>query len=132
MPLMRMKHEKDPRQVILDSIGDLSGIEIAGNRVLMAIYQRPKQTASGLHLADVTRSEDQYQGKAALVLKMGASAFVSDKNYDFRGFRAEPGDWVLIRVNEGKKLDINHAEGHCRMALDVDIEAKISDPDMVW
>jgi co-chaperonin GroES (HSP10) len=33
--------ELDPKQEILDRIGDLSDVEIAQNEVLIAIYQRP-------------------------------------------------------------------------------------------
>lgn len=130
MPQMAMKHDVDPAQEILKEVGDLSKYEIFGNYVLLGIYVRPEKTRSGIVLADVTRKEDEYQGKAALVLKKGPSAFVSDANYDFKNQNVEVGDWVAIFVSDGRKVVIN--KKLCRLVEDHHIRMKIPAPDEVF
>lgn len=130
MPQMAMKHVVDPAKEIWDQIGDLKKYVIFGNYVLLGIYKRPEQTKSGLHLPDVTRKEDEYQGKAALVLKKGPAAFVSDENYDFKGQDVNVGDWVAIFVSDGRKVQIN--KQLCRLVEDQHIRMKIPAPDEVF
>jgi hypothetical protein len=65
MPATLMQHDTDPREALLAKIGDLSDIEIFQNKVLVAIYQRPKVTAGGIHLTDDALDEDLHQGKVA-------------------------------------------------------------------
>ena len=48
--------------------------------------------------------EDEYQGKAGLVLAMRTSAFVSDDNHNFMGVKAEVGDWIAAWVTDGRKI----------------------------
>ena len=71
MPLMRMEHSTPVKEATAALVGDLEGVEVFGNQVLVAIYQRPNKTASGIYLSDGVRAEDQYQGKVGLVLKLG-------------------------------------------------------------
>ena len=52
MPSVAMFHEVDPKQAILDQVGDLTGVDIFGSDMLVAIYKRPEKTKSGLILAD--------------------------------------------------------------------------------
>ena len=49
----------------------IDGIDVLFNQVLIAVYERPKVTASGIHLPDQSTDEDRYQGKVGLVLKRG-------------------------------------------------------------
>lgn len=130
MPQRAMIHDIDPVRVILDKVGDLSGFSILGNQVLIGIYLRPERTASNIYLPDRTRAEDQWQGKAGLVLKLGSKAFVSDANYDFGDDRVGVGDWVAIFVADGHKIDINGQL--CRLVEDQHIRMKIPAPDLVW
>lgn len=130
MPQMAMEHLEDPAVTITKKIGNLKDIVLFGNQVLLGVYERPKVTKSGIHLADQTRSEDKYQGKAALVLKKGPTAFVSDANYDFKGANVEPGDWVAIFVSDGRPLVINGQL--VRLVEDQWIRLKIPAPDIVF
>ena len=82
------------------------------------------------HLPDQTVKEDEFQGKAGLVLKKGPLAFVSDENYDFKGQDVQPGDWVAIWVSDGRKIAVNGVP--CRMVEDRHIRLKISAPDLVY
>lgn len=130
MPPMLMKHDEDPAKAILKKVGDLKDFVVFGNQVLTAIYERPAITKSGIHLADTTRKEDQFQGKSALVLKLGPSAFVSDENFNFRDQSVKPGDWIAIFVSDGRKIVVNSTL--CRLVEDTHIRLKIPAPDVIW
>lgn len=130
MPAMRMAHTIDPAKELLDKIGKLDGFELFGNQVLIAIYQRPEKTKSGIILADVTRHEDRNQGKAGLVVALGPSAFVDDENVSFSGQKVEVGDWVAIFVSDGRQVVVN--ETLCRIVQDQHIRLKIPFPDCVF
>ena len=130
MPPMLMVHSEDPVQIILKEVGDLSKFEVAGNQLLLGIYERPEKTKTGLYLSDQTRKEDQHQGKAALVLKKGPIAFKSDHNYDFKGFDVEVGDWVAIFVSDGRAISIR--KKLCRIVEDQHIRLKIPAPDEIY
>ena len=135
MPPMLMKHSEDPKETIYSKIGMKKGVipgfHLQGNRVLLAIYERPKVTASGIHLADTTRAEDSIQGKAALVVMLGSSAFVDDSVFKFDPDDVRKvGDWVLCFVSHGLRCAINGQP--CRIIRDQDITMLIPAPDQVW
>ena len=130
MPPMLMQHDEDPASTIKKKIGNLKDIIIHGNYILLGVYERPKVTKSGIHLADTTRAEDKPQGKAGLVLKKGPLAFVSDANYDFKGQDVQIGDWVSIWVSDGRALYVNGQL--CRLVEDQHIRLKIPSPDVVY
>lgn len=130
MPHMAMHHLSDPAQDIWNKVGDLSGFELFGNQVLVGVYERPEKTKSGLYLADKTRDEDKYQGKAALVLKKGPTAFVDDHNYQFHGQDVEIGDWVALFVSDGRPVVVHGKL--CRIVEDQFIRLKIPSPDAVF
>lgn len=129
-PNMLMKHTVDPKKQILDQIGNLDDVELFGNWVLMGVYERPAQMASGLYVPDSTRKEDEHQGKCGLVLKKGPHAFVSDDNYDFKGLDVDVGDWCAMFVTDGRKIKIRGVL--CRMVEDMHIRMRISSPDVVY
>ena len=102
MPHVVMFHERDPREVLLEKIGDIDNVEIAPTQLLVAIYEPPEKTKSGIYTTDNTRKEYQYQGKVALVLKMGSNVFVDDHIVQFHGFSCEVGDWIVFRLMAGQ------------------------------
>lgn len=134
MPAMLMQHDADPRDEIFKKIGMKKGklpdFTLFGNRVLLAVYERPEKTKSGLFISDTTRAEDKHQGKAAVVLMKGPTAFVSDAHYDFQGQDVEVGDWVTLWVSDGRRIVINGQL--CRIIRDQDINMKIPAPDQVF
>lgn len=130
MKAIKMQHADNPATALLKAVGDISDVVVYGNQVLLAVYERPEKTQSGIILTQTTRAEDQHQGKAGLVLKKGPGAFVSDANYDFRGQNVEPGDWVSIFVSDGRKVMLNGQL--CRMVEDHHIRLKIPSPDVVY
>ena len=97
---MEMEHEKDPRAVILDKAGDLSGVEVFGSDVLIGIYIPPTKTKSGIFLSDATVDEARWQGKAGLVLKMGSTAYCDENGDKFRDIKE--GDTVTVTAYKSK------------------------------
>jgi Chaperonin 10 Kd subunit len=117
-----MKHDKDPRDVILEELGDVSGFEIAHNEVLVATYRRPEKTRGGIILTPSNLNEDLFQSKAGLVVKIGNNC------------KMPPGvqlhSWVVLRPSDAWALEVNFV--HCRLVFDDLIRARITHPGMVW
>lgn len=130
MPAALMSHAVDPADELRKKVGDISKIDILHNQILVAVYIRPEKTKSGIILADQTRNEDRYQGKAGLVLKKGPLAFVDDDTNKFHGQNVEVGDWVFYRVSDGFSVIINGTL--CRLLEEVHVKGKIPAPDVVF
>lgn len=125
----------DPKQFILDEMGDLSGITVAHNLVLVKIYERAAVTAGGILRTDNNLKEDIWQGAVGLVLKKGPVAFKSDDRNDFGDFNVDLGDWVLFRTADTWRQNIKGADGslkECRFMQDAHVRAKIDSPDMAY
>jgi co-chaperonin GroES (HSP10) len=125
-----MDHETDPKQKILEEIGDLSDIEILNNQILCAVYVRPTKTKSGLYLADQTTAEDRFQGKVGLLIGMGPSAFQDESGQWFADSSFKLHDWLVFRPSDGWNVTINGVL--CRMLSDTQVKMRIPAPDVVW
>lgn len=130
MPPMKMAHDADPSKEILETVGDLSELEIFNNQILVGIYIRPQKTKGGIILTDATVDEDRYQGKVGLVLKVGASAFQDEKGQWFKNVDIKVGDWVVFRPSDGWAIAVNGAP--CRILEDYSVRARVQHPDHVW
>jgi len=138
MPSVAMLHEVDPREEILQKVGDLSGVEVFGSDILVAIYKRPQKTRSGIILADTTRDEDKFQGKVFLVLKLGPTAYLDDEGNKFRDIKE--GDWVVSRASDGWACTLNSSSGvtsrdaaiDCRIITDINVRLRVSSPDAIY
>jgi co-chaperonin GroES (HSP10) len=130
MPQMAMKHEVDPKKELLASLGDVSGVDVFNNAVLVAIYVRPSRTKSGIYLTDNYTSEDRIQGKAGLVVKQGPRAFVDARGEWFVDANINEGDWVIFRPSDGWAINVNGVA--CRLIDDTAIRGKVDQPDRVW
>ena len=119
----------DPKQAILDFVGDLSGLEVIGDRVLVGIYMRPEKTSGGIIRPDANKVEDVWQGKVGLVLKWGPDAFVDRESGELYDQSIKPGEWGVFFVGDGKPLEINKPP--CRLVKHVNFVAKIKNPEMV-
>lgn len=127
MPAMMMQHDEDPRDTIAKLLGNIDQFEVFNDFVLLAVYERPKVTAKGVHLSDQYVDEDKFQGKAALVVKLGPMA---NREADLRGAAIAPGDWVAIRPSDGWPVRINKV--FCRLIQEKGIHMRIPYPDSVW
>ena len=129
MPFMRMEHQSDPKQDLLDKLGDLEGLEVLHNQIVCAIYIRPDVTAGGIYLTDKYREEDKYQGKVGLVVKMGPDACKPDGQW-YQDVQINLHDWLAFRPSDGWPITINDVP--CRVLEDPHVRMRISHPDMVW
>lgn len=133
----------DPKQALMDSLGDIAGIEVFHNLVLTATYITPPKIMKGpngeeivFHRTDRSYAEDRFQGKAHLVLKVGPLAFEDDKIVKFGGVKLQPGDWVVARPSDGLELfSVDHTKSAgttCHLFEDAVIKGRISDPSMIY
>jgi co-chaperonin GroES (HSP10) len=130
MSNIAMLHEKDPKEVLLEQVGDISKIEVFNMQVLVAVYIRPEKTKSGLFLSDKARDEDRYQSKVGLIIKKGPTAFVDKDGEWFSGLDIKEGDWIVFRPSDGWNITVNGTL--CRMLDDMSVRARIEHPDQVW
>ncbi|SCB30346.1 hypothetical protein [Rhizobium lusitanum] len=126
---MAANKPQSTKEEILSSIGDIDGLEIMHNQILVGIYMRGAKIGN-IFIPEKTQDEDKWQGKVGLVLKKGPLAFRNDNSNDFGGQSVEVGDWVMYRVSDGYSIDIS--ETHCRLLEDVHIKGRISDPSMIY
>lgn len=125
-----MFHERDPKEVLRDSIGSgLDGVQLFANQVLVAIYVRPEKTRGGIIVTEKYRDEDKFQGKVGLVVLKGPKAFVGDDDW-FDGVSVDVGEWIVFRPSDGWQVEVNGVP--CRVLQDVSVRGKIPDPDRVW
>lgn len=129
MSNIAMLHEKDPKEVLLEQVGDISKIEVFNMQVLVAVYIRPEKTKSGLFLSDKARDEDRYQSKVGLIIKKGPTAFVDKDGEWFSGLDIKEGDWIVFRPSDGWNVTVNGTL--CRMLDDMSVRARIEHPDQV-
>lgn len=136
MALMRMKHDIDPKKEILDRVAPFIGdVSVMNDDVLLGVYIRPEKTSGGLILTHDTRKEDEYQGLACLILKMGSLAFKEDETHHYGDRVPQVGDWVAVRKSEGFSLKIGTSAKDaqpCRLMKESGVRLIISEPDMVW
>lgn len=130
MPFMTMEHEVDPAGALLKELGDLNTVEVFNNQVLVAVYIRPQKTKSGIILTSQTTDEDKFQSKVGLVVKMGDSAFQDGSGEWFENIEINEGNWIVFRPSDGWSITVNGVL--CRMIDDVNIKARIDQPDRVW
>jgi len=133
MPNAKMKHEKDPKQEILEQLGDISGYEL-NDEVLIATYKRPEKTLGGIIIAQSNLNEDMFQSKAGLVVKIGPNAYPPEL-MDVEGqtppyIPVKLYDWVVIRPSDGWALEVNFV--HCRHVHPKFIRSRTPAPGMVW
>jgi len=129
MPHMIMSHDDDPKNKILEDLGDISEIELFHNQVLLAVYLRPQKTKSGLYLTDKHVDEDRFQSKVGLLVKRGPLAFEQDGNW-FSGLNFANHDWLVFRPSDGWSITVNGVL--CRIFDDINIRGRVPHPDAVW
>jgi co-chaperonin GroES (HSP10) len=124
-----MLHEQDPKLTLLESLGDISNVELFHNQVLLATYLRPTKTKSGLILTDSHVDEDKYQSKVGLLVKKGPKAFEQDGTW-FEGMEFNEHDWLIFRPSDGWSITVNNVL--CRIFDDINIKGRVQDPDAVY
>jgi co-chaperonin GroES (HSP10) len=125
----------DPKQALLNSLGDISQIEIFHNQVLVATYIAPEKTKGGIIRPDRSIMEDRFQSKIGLVIKVGPLAFKDDTLAQFGGVTIQEGDWVIAYPSDGRELfsvDASDGGTSCRLFADTLIKGRVPDPSIIW
>ncbi len=120
----------DPKQALLEAVGDLSNYEVFHNQILVAVYVRPEKTSGGIIRPGSNVQEDEYQGKVGLVVKIGPTAFLDSDDETFQGQNVQIGDWVVFRVGDGWQLTIRDTA--CRILTDRTIRMRIKTPGDIF
>ena len=118
-----------PYAEIFKKVGDLSGLEVMYNMVLLACYVKPERTRGGIILTDQSKEEDIWQGKVGMVLKLGRDAFQDDDDVSFNGQSAAVGEWVVFKVGDAWQIQIR--DWPCRLVRDSAIKIKTDDPSII-
>jgi co-chaperonin GroES (HSP10) len=140
MPRQRLREiaeasQTDPKQALLDSLGDVVDIEIFHNKVLVATYIGPEKTPGGIIRPDKSILEDRFQSKVGLVIKLGPLAFQDDAIAKFGGKTIKEGDWVIAYPSDGRELfsvDVRDGATSCRLFADTQIQGRVPDPSIIW
>ena len=135
--LAKLVHEKDPAQVIWETVGDLSKFKLAVQSCLVGTYMRPAdiKTKGGIFVPNEVSKDDEYQSKVGMIILKGKRAFVDDpeNNIFWDGYAPPVGAWVVFRASDGLKCQIPGPGGlHCRVISDVYLRMQIPHPDMVF
>ena len=124
----------DPKQVILDALGDaLQYIpDIYGNLVLVATAPTPESYGSIIR-PDGNLEEGRYQGKVGLILGWGPTAFKYDPafpSYPWEGPKPNVHDFVFYRTSDAWEIGINGVS--CRFIADDCIKGCVTEIEVVW
>ena len=124
-----MPKKADPARDLMSQLGDLSTVHVTSNRILVAQYIREK--IGSIQLAEVTKREDQWQGKAALVLKLGPQAYVDDAHTTFpEEDKVKVGDWIMVRPSDGQMCKVNGVL--CKLIEERNVLMKIDAPERIY
>jgi co-chaperonin GroES (HSP10) len=126
----RLSQSGDFKKDVMAALGDLEGVEVFHNMVMIATYIRPEKTAGGIIRPQENVQEDVFQGKVGLVVKKGPMAFVDDGSTQFYGQTAEVGDYIVYRPSDAWDMTVRGV--HCRLVPDVRIKARVNDPELVF
>ena len=72
----------------------------------------------------------QCQSKVGLIIAKGPDAFVDDSGRWFNGLEFKLHDWIVFRPSDGWSITVDGIL--CRMLNDVDVRARIDNPDQVY
>lgn len=128
--ISKLAQASDPRKAIIREVGDLSGIEVFHNQLLVGTYIESNRTAGGIWKPEKTIEESRYQGKVGLVLKKGPMAFKDEGPVKFYGQDVKVGDWIVFRFADAWETFVNGVS--VRFLFDADVKAKIDNPAIIY
>ncbi len=129
--IQQISQSADPKQGIIRAVGDLSGVDVFSDLVLIGTYIRSEKTGSGkLILPKEYLEEDEHQSKTGLVLKSGPLAYGDWEDDDARGKNATLHTWVAFAIKDTWPCQINGAP--CRFVPYDKLRARLNDPKTVF
>jgi hypothetical protein len=148
--LSKLSGPEAQKQKIFEDLGDLDQYELLDDQVLIAVYvesnvlsevKGPDGKIVKLFGTENRAIESRFQGKAALIVKMGPTAFKWHNNGQaYEGIAPAMGDWVVVQANEGREIGLRgmHAKSLgqgefviCRRVHWSAIGMRVSDPRVV-
>lgn len=127
---LELSRAKNIKEEIIKQVGDISGLQLPNDLVLMATYIEPEKSAGGILLPQKSIDESRFQGKVGLVLKKGPTAFKFSGQFAYEGPIPEEGDWVIYRASDAWEIFIRGVS--CRY-LDSDlVKSIIDDPTIIY
>lgn len=127
----QISQQSDKRKAITEAVGDLSGVDLFTDLVLIGTYIRDEKRASGLILPQDHLKEDEFQGKVGLVLKRGPHARIEyEGGTHDNGRNAEIGSWVVFAIKDTWPLQLNGVA--CRVVPYDKIRMRVTDPKVVF
>lgn len=112
--LAKLSGPDKQKQKIFDDLGNMKDFELLDDDVLVATYVDSEVAASGkradgsqfvLYKPESATTEARYQGKAALVVALGPTAFKYHNNgQPYEGKAVKVGDWVVIHPSDGREI----------------------------
>lgn len=139
--------EKQKQQIFKD-LGNMKDFELLDDDILVATYVDSQVAASGQR-ADGTKwqlikpqnstQEARWQGKAALVVAVGPTAFKYHNNgQPYEGKTVKVGDWVVIHPSDGREIFLKDPKSAtneyvaCRRLNWSSILMRVDDPRRVY
>lgn len=147
LTLGQMTDPEDQKAKIFEDVGPMDDGEydILDDHVLVATYVTPDTMQMkgpdgrlvDFKFTDRKASESQFQGKAALVLKKGPTAWrYLNNGQPYEGIVPDVGDWVVINPSDGREVAIKSTEGRehvmCRCVPALAIRQRVKDPRRIW
>lgn len=145
--LGQLTDPEEQKEQILKDVGDLrdAHYRIYDDHVLVAIYVTPSTVAIkrddgstyNFQLTDRKVGESEHQGKAALVLKIGPTAWkYTAWGHEYQGESPEVGDWVIVNPSDGRSVGLKSPNGRehviCRLIPASAIRHGVKDPRRVY
>lgn len=130
--LSECKSAQEQKELLLAMLGDLSGVQPLGHRVLTATYVASEVSKGGIIMTDKRKEAARFEGKVGLVVAMGPDAFkFFDRNGDPLDVLApKVGDWVWYRASDGAERFLRNVS--VRAVDDQCIEGITDDPEAIY
>jgi hypothetical protein len=121
---------KDKKKAIIEAAGNLNGVDVFSDLVLVGTYIEDEMTAGGIIKPKETVQESEFQGKVGLVLRTGPLAFGDWEEEADRGQNAKLHTWVAFAIKDTWPLQINNTA--CRVVPYEKLRMRVDNPTMVF
>jgi hypothetical protein len=128
--ILEISQSKDQKQAIIDAVGDLAGIDVFSDLVLLGTYIRPEKTTGGIIRPKEVVQEDEHQGKVGLVLKKGPIAYGDWEDDKSLGQNAVLHTWVVYQAANTWKFQLNGVA--CSIVPYERLRLRVDDPTKVF
>ena len=128
--ILEISQAKDQRQAIIDAVGDLSGIDVFSDLVLVGTHIQPEKTSGGIYRPTEILQESEHQGKVGLVLKVGPIAYGDWESDENLGKNATLHTWVVYQAANTWKMQLNGVA--CSVVPYERLKLRVDDPMKVY